>query len=126
MSTAPQRPTLVRKVTPKSEASRKAALEDGVRISIGGETFEVRVGDISARDERELRREWGGSFQDLSEELGDKPGIDSISAFVWFSRRMRGDEVAIDDVNYTYADVFGDDFDVDVIGAEVVGDGPEA
>lgn len=126
MSAPATRPQLVRKVTPKSEANRKAPLEEGVRITIGGETFEVRVGDISAIHERELRREWGGSFEALSDELGGKPGIDSISAFVWFARRMRGDEVGFDDVVYTYRDVFADDFEVALAGDAEVGDSPEA
>jgi hypothetical protein len=126
MTTTQSRPSLARKVTPKSEAKRASALEEGVRITIEGETFEVRVGDISAHDERALRREWGGSFQDLSDELGGKPGIDSISAFVWFARRMRGDDVEFDDVNYTYAAILADDFAVALAGDEEVSDNPEA
>jgi hypothetical protein len=126
MSEAPARPTLVRKVTPASEKKRNQALDEGVRITIGGETFEVRVGDISAIHERALRKEWGGSFEALSDELGGKPGIDSISAFVWFARLMRGDDVAFDEVVYTYADVFAEDFEVALASDEVVGDGPEA
>lgn len=123
---AAARPSLARKVTPGSEANRKAALDEGVRMTVDGQSYEVRMGDITSTLARELRREYGGSFNKLRDELGNDPDADSIATFIWLARRARGDEVAFEDVEITYAQILADDFDVAVAGAEVVDDSPEA
>lgn len=121
------RPSLARKVTPKSEAKRTEALDEGIRMTVEGETYEVRLGDITPQVARELRRATGGSFNALREELGSDPDIDSISAFVWLARRIRGEILSLDDVAIGYAVILGDGFDVETTdGPEEVGDSPEA
>lgn len=120
------RPNLARKVTPSSEKNRAAALEQGVRISIDGETYEIRMGDVTPALARELRRNVGKSFNALMDEMGRDPDIDSISEFVWLARRMGGEAVDLDDVEITYRSMLDDGFEIDAAGREVVDEGPEA
>lgn len=120
------RPTLARKVTTKTEANRKAAMDEGLRITIGGEAFEVKVGDISSEVEAELRRVAGCGFYALGNQLANDPGIDLITLFVWFARRVRGDDVSPEEVSYTYADMFADDFDMNELDGTQVVEVPEA
>lgn len=120
------RPSLARKVTPKSEKNRADALSQGVRISVDGESYEIRMGDVTPALARELRRTVGKSFNALMDEMGRDPDIDSISEFVWLARRLKGDVVALDDVEVDYRAMLDDGFEIDVAGAEEVDDSPEA
>lgn len=121
-----RRPTAARKVTKKTEESRREALDQGVRITLDGESYTLRIGDVTPAMARELRRETGHSFMALVNLLGDDPDIDVIAEAVWVARRMAGDEVALDDVMLDYNNL-GDGFDIDVAKPlEVVDDGPEA
>lgn len=121
------RPALARKVTPKSEANRAEALDQGVKFTLpDGGTYEVRVGDVTPQLGREIRNALGMSFQRLMDEVVRDVDVDTISAFVWIARRIKGEQVALDDVTVTYADMLSDGFDIDVAGAEVVEDSPEA
>lgn len=96
------RPSLNRKVTPKSEKARKEALESGVTLKIDGTQYTVRAGDLTALDARALRRELGLSFLGLMGALETDPDIDLIAGLMWLSRRVNGettlayDEVASD------------------------------
>lgn len=126
MTTAPNRPSLTPKVTRGTEANRTSELEQGVTLTIEGEDFTVRVGDISPMLARELRANYGGSFNALQMELATDPYIDSISTFVWLARRVRGEQVAFTEVGVTIDQMLSDGFDVRQAGAEVVDDSPEA
>lgn len=120
------RPNLARKVTPGSEKNRANALEQGVRITVDGEAYEIRMGDVTPGLARELRRNVGKSFNALMDEMGRDPDIDSISEFVWLARRLKGEQVALDDVEVSYQQMLADGFEIDTAGREVVDEGPEA
>jgi hypothetical protein len=117
---------LARKVTPRSEANREEGLDTGVRFTIEGDVFEVRVGDVTAHLAREIRAATGCSFNKLMDEMSTDPDIDTIATFVWIARRIKGETVGIDDVNVDYAAMLGDGFTIDVARPEEVEDSPEA
>lgn len=125
MTTA-KRPSLAPKVTRGTEENRASALDQGVKITVDGEDFTVRVGDVTPALARELRQNYGGSFNKLQHELSTDPDIDSISTMVWLARRVNGETVDHGEVGVTYSQVFGDDFDIAVAGREEVDDSPEA
>lgn len=120
MTTTPTRPSLSRAHTRSSEAKRDEALDTGARITIEGEAFEARIGDVTPSIARELRRATGGGFMSLLSTMADDPDVDVVSAFVWVARRIRGEAIALDDVNVTYAQMLADGFDVQEAGAEIV------
>lgn len=122
MTTTP-RPSLARKHTPASEAKRKAALEEGVKITHDGEAYVVKTGDITAQVARRFRREVGTSFRGVVEELQKDPDIDSVAAIVWMARMIRGEDITLDDVAMNYDDL--DSIEVDEAGPEDEAD-PEA
>ncbi|HKY57855.1 MAG TPA: hypothetical protein VJL80_07440 [Aeromicrobium sp.] len=117
------RPSTARKVTPRTEAKREAALDSGLRITIDGEHYDVRLGDITPALARELRSHVGLGPLQLINQTGIDPDIDRLSAFVWLARRLRGERVEFDDVSVTYAQMLSDGFDVGFPEAE---DDPEA
>jgi hypothetical protein len=125
--TAAKRPNLNRKVTPKSEANRQAELDQGVRLTVDGETYEVRIGDVTANIGRELRRQTGHGFTWLMDAITREPDVDLIADFVWLARRIRGEHVDIEDVAFDYGTLLSDDFEVSLPGADQEDDGdPEA
>lgn len=93
MTVAPERPSLAPKHTRKTEAKRSDALDQGIRIELDGEVYEVRSGDLTAVHSRMLRRECGVSFVQLMEELETACDIDSIAIVIWLARRLRGEEL---------------------------------
>lgn len=95
------RPTTARKVTRKTEEKRDAALDEGLRLTIDGQEYVVRAGDLTALDSRELRRQVGMSFTGLMSAFQSDPDIDLIAAVVWLARRIKGEVV-------TYEAVAGD------------------
>ena len=117
------RPPLNRKHTRKTEENRKAALEEGVKISYEGEEYVVKLGDISAQVARRFRRDVGCSVQAAMNELSTDPDIDSVAALVWLARLLRGEDVELDDVAMTYGDL--DEIEVEQAGAGDEND-PEA
>lgn len=119
------RPTTTRKVTRKTEERRDAALDQGVSLSIDGEAYVVRVGDVTPQIARELRAESGMSFMRLINTVTVDPDIDVVSAFVWVARRIRGENVAFGDVAVTYGQILSDGFEVSTPDAEAA-DSPEA
>lgn len=122
--TTPVRPPLARKHTRTTEENRNAGLDAGVRITIDGEAYEVRMGDVTPDISRELRRHTGMGFRVLMESIGVDPDIDTLSAFAWVARRIRGEYVAFDEVVVTYAQMLSDGFDVEPVGAEDLDDLP--
>jgi hypothetical protein len=120
------RPSAARKHTRTTKSKREDELNAGLQITLDGETYVVRQGDMTSRIERELRREYGGSFEALKRELGTDPGSDSIATFIWLARRVAGEQVTLDDVELSYADMLEGDLDVDLAGKPEEGDSPEA
>lgn len=89
--TAPNRPPLARKHTPKTEANRKGVFEEGVKITYEGVEYAVRAGDLSALDAQALRKELGVSFMGLMRGLMEDPDIDLIAGLIWLSKRLNGE-----------------------------------
>ena len=118
------RPPLDRKVTRKSEEKRDEALDQGLKLTIDGEVYEARVGDVTPDIARELRSYTGKGFMNLIQTTAEDPDIDVISAFVWVARRIRGESVAFEDVSISYSQMLSDGFDVALPGAEDA-DSPE-
>ncbi len=111
-----QRPTTARKVTRSTESNREDALDQGLRISLEGEVFEVRVGDITSALARELRTQIGFGPMQLIRQCAIDPDVDLLSAFVWLARRIAGEPVRFDEVEVTYAQLLSDGFDVSTPG----------
>lgn len=124
--TTTTRPTTARKHTRTTEKNRDAALESGIKITLDGEVYEVRLGDVTSNLTRELRRGTGMSFNQLIHEITTDPDADSIAGFVWLARRIAGERVEIDDVVVTYTQLLADGFEVDVAGKREAADDPEA
>lgn len=118
MTTTPKRPTTARKVTRKTEESRESALDQGLRISMEGEDFEVRLGDITPALARELRAKLGFGPMQLIRQCSVDPDVDLLSAFVWLARRISGELVRFEDVEVTYAQLLSEGFDVSTPGKE--------
>lgn len=125
-ATRATRPSTARKHTRTTEKNRDEALEQGLKITIDGETYVVRLADVTSNLTRELRRGTGMSFNQLMQEITTDPDADSIAGFIWLARRIAGEKVEIDDVVVTYAQLLADDFDVDLPGKRVEADDPEA
>lgn len=106
------RPSTARKVTRTTEKKREAALDMGLRVTMEGEIFEVRVGDVTSAMARELRGRLGFGPMQLIRQCAIDPDIDLLSAFVWLARRIRGEMVSFDAVEVSYAQMLEDGFDV--------------
>lgn len=87
----PKRPSLARKHTPRTEAKRTAAHEQGIRVTYDGQEYVVRSGDLNAMDARDLRKELGLSFMGLRRGLAEDPDLDLIAALIWLARRVDGE-----------------------------------
>lgn len=121
------RPSTQRKHTRKTEESRADALEQGIRITLDGAVYTVRLGDITSTVARELRSQAGLSVNQLMQEITTSPDVDIIASFVWLARRLSGDDVAHDDVVISYTQLLGDGFDVSLPDKREVDDSsPEA
>lgn len=126
MTTPVKRPAAARKHTRTTEKNRAETMDAGLKITLEGEVYEVRLGDVTSNLTRELRRGTGLSFNQLMREVTTDPDVDSIAGFVWLARRIAGERVDVDDVVVTYTQLLGDDFEVEVPGARDGGDDPEA
>lgn len=126
-TTKPKRPSLTPKPSTKRvQDEKQRQLDTGFRVTIDGEAHEVRYGDLTPALTAELRRNAGVGWQGLQAQLAVDPDIDLVSAFVWLSRRIKGDKVAFRDVVVTYAQMFDlEPGDIEVIDGEVESD-PEA
>lgn len=93
MSNARRPSTTRRPATKKSKADKQKALDQGIKVTVAGVDYSVRLGDLSALDSLALRRELGVSFMGLMRQLNDDPDIDSIAAIVWLRRRIDGEIV---------------------------------
>lgn len=127
-NTVKKRPDLARKVTRKTVEKQDAEMSAGLRVELSkDEVYEIRMGDVTPQAARELRRVCGFGFVTLCNLMGSDPDIDLISTFVWFARRLAGeDALEIDDVSVGYDVLTGEGFDVAAAGDEVITPGPEA
>lgn len=112
--TSTARPSTTRKHTRTTEKNATSELEKGLKITLDGEVYEVRLADVTSTLARELRRGIGMSFTQLMDEVMTAPDADSIAGFVWLARRIAGEKVDVDDVIVTYAQLLDEGFDVDV------------
>lgn len=125
MTQTQNRPAIGGKVTRKTEEKRAAELDSGVRFTVGDEVHELRIGDITPRLAREVRRETGSSVMQLLQEVQAAPDVDTIATLIWVAQRIKGVDIALDDVDFDYSVMLSDDFAVGVAEAEV-DDSPEA
>lgn len=100
-----QRPSLQRKHTRKTEENRHAGLERGMTVTVDGESYTVRLGDVSPTLGREVRRIYGVGVRSFFGQLANDPDLDLVAGFVWMARRIRGEYVDLEDVEseLTYA-----------------------
>lgn len=116
---AQNRPSLARKDTRTAKGKRDAALDEGVRLIVDGEVYEVRAGDLNALESRELRRQVGMTFPQLVDDLDRAPDIDLIAALMWLARRLRGErDVTFEDVASEVGYDVMEDIEIDRPGAE--------
>lgn len=129
MTTTPDtRPSLAPKHTRASEEKRNNELDSGLRITVDGEAYEVRLGDLSPALAREIRKVTGRSFNALTDLLSEDPDIDVVTDFVWVARRIRGEDVELEDVVVGYAQLLADGFNIERAGTPepIEDDSPEA
>jgi len=113
------------KVGNVAEGKRNAELDTGVRFTVGEDVHEVRIGDITPRLAREVRKATGSSVMQLIQEASEAPDIDTIATLIWVAQRIKGVEVDLDDVDFDYSSMLSEDFDITVAEPEV-DDSPEA
>lgn len=116
MTTTAKRPSTARKVTRSTEAKREDELERGIKITLEGDVYEIRLADITSNLAREFRKAAGYGVQRLMSEIVSDPDLDSIASFVWLARRIGGEALDLDDVVVSYAQILGGDFDVSLPG----------
>jgi hypothetical protein len=119
---ASARPPLDRKVSRETAKNVDKVLDEGLKLTIDGEVFEARYGDITPALARELRENSGMSFIRLVNTATVEADIDVLSAAVWVARRIRGEDVAFADVKVSYTQMLSDDFDISLPGAEDLGE----
>lgn len=117
--------TIHHKTSRSTTEKQDAALDEGIRMTLDGEVYELRVGDVTSTLTRELRARSGMSFNRLMETVTTDPDTDVIAAFIWLARRVAGEDVAFDDVTITYRQLLEDGFDIEAPGAAEVDDDPE-
>lgn len=126
---AEKRPPLNRVHTRGSEAKRSSELDVGLKLTIDGNEYALRMGDLQPHHVRALRmvthvaygpiHPGGLTFETLLERCAASPDIDYISTFVWFARYVAGEtELSHDEVATDYAAILADGFDIAEAGAE--------
>lgn len=122
------RPATARKQTKRSQSQAADDLEQGLRVTLDGEVYEVRIADVTSTVTRELRLKAGFSFNRLMEFVTTDPDTDVIAAWIWLARRLKGEDVDLEDVTVTYRQLLEDGFDVSLPGAADgrEGEDPEA
>ena len=111
------RPSLQRKHTPRTDKARKDALDVGMSVVLGDQTYTVRTGDLTSLDTMALRRATGYSFIGLMRAAQKDADIDLIAALVWLARRTNGEPML--DYEEVAAEIdYASDFDIDVAGED--------
>jgi selenophosphate synthase len=109
-----------RKHTAGSQKRREEALSQGYRLTIEGEVYEAQLGDVTPQIARDLRKVTGFGFLGLMRAMATDADVDLISAAVWVARRVAGEQIALEEVEVTYAAMLGDDFEVAVAESDKV------
>ena len=101
-----RRPSLAKKQTRASKQKTDEALDFGVRITLEGEVYEIRAGDLNALDSLALKQQVGMTFPQLVVETSaGNPDLVEFAAIIWLARRLNGErdlpftDVAAD-INY--------------------------
>lgn len=98
-------------------------MDQGFVVSVGGEQFTVRLGDMTALDTMALRRETGFTFLTLTKALEEAPDLDLIAVLVWLARRTSGEKtLAFNDVAAT----IDYESEIDIVGEPGADADPEA
>ena len=110
-----RRPSLAKKQTRKTEATRDAELDRGISfIDDDGTRLSVRVRDVKGRHDAALVAATGMDFMGLLETLTKRQGLDLLAATVWFGRLVNDrDAGSYEDVldSFDYEDVLALDLD---------------
>lgn len=103
-----------RRHTRATEAKRTEALDEGIRLKVGDNVYEITAGDLTALDSRALRQQVGMSFPSLMAQAENDFDIDTLAALIWLARRVNGErDLSFEEVagEVGYADLEGLDFD---------------
>jgi hypothetical protein len=116
MPVAPKQPQDRRTSAAKRRAvmGKEEALSQGYKLTIDGETYQAQLGDVTPAIARELRKNTGYGFLGMLRALSTDADVDLVSAAVWVARRIDHDPVAFEEVEVTYAQMLGDNFEVAV------------
>lgn len=81
------RPSLAKKQTRVSKATRDEGLDRGIAFTdFDGTRLVVRIGDVRGTHDRALRQLIGLDFEGLLGALSQTQGTDLLAAVVWFGR----------------------------------------
>lgn len=100
MSNKP-RPSLQRRETRSTAEERRKILDQGLRVTVDGTVYEVRMGDLSGIHAKMLRAELGLSFIGLMEALRKDPDLDLIAGVVWLRKLVDGHPVPFESIAST-------------------------
>lgn len=92
------RPTTARKVTPKSEKNRAAALDQAFGVRVDGKDYILVPADLTGLVEMRIRRETGLSVLELIHGIITSPGADMLGMFMWATRFAAGEDVDLVEV----------------------------
>lgn len=90
--------------TPGTTPNANARKDPGFKITVDGETFVLRVTEVSAKHTRRLRQETGYSLQGLFQSAQGMGGadLDVLSSCIWLARLLNGeDDLTISEVDET-------------------------
>jgi len=82
--------------------------EATIRISVDGQHYTFRPGDVTALDAQALRRATGMSMRGLWDAAQNDPDIDVIASLVWLARRAKEPSLSYE----TVAKAIGYDSDI--------------
>lgn len=108
------------KVSTQSEKKRKAALNEGIRITIGDppRIYQVIHSDLSEDNIPEIREATGRSWMGIQRLMATDPDVDVLSDFIWVARYLSGEkDLKRSDVRTQYVDLI-DGFEIQIADKE--------
>jgi hypothetical protein len=105
-----------RKTTTKQVANEDAALDAGLKITVDGTVYVIRLGDLPGTLVGEFRRQVGMSVRAAFELCANDPDLDVLAGMVWLGRRQAGEAVSYAEV--ASAITYGSALDVEEPAAE--------
>lgn len=82
---------------PNTVARKKMAEDEPMRVTWDGKSYAVRAGEITARQEGEIRKTIGRPLFALMGELDAKlPSLEAAAVILWLARVQAGDVVTLD------------------------------